>query len=211
MQVEQSVVDGATVARVLADAAASDILVIGGRRSGQFWAAITGRIAERLVAHVTVPVVVVPEHWTPGEQAPVVMGVDGRTATAALTFAADRAERRGADLVLIRAWEPPTSISPFGRVYLARDSGHWEHESQLELDAAIRAVSAAHPDLRMRGELHQGTPADVLLRGEGTASMLVIGRRHRTALGAFLTGSVGEKLLHRGRSPVCVVPPVDHG
>ncbi|ROR33413.1 nucleotide-binding universal stress UspA family protein [Curtobacterium sp. JUb34] len=208
LRVERHVVSGPTLARLLVDATVSDVLVLGGRRTDRLWAAITGRMAERVVAHATTPVVVVPERpSSSADRDAVVVGVDSRTAAGALAFAAGRAEGRRDGLVLVRAWEPPTSVSPFGRVYLARDRPLWEHEGQLELDAAIRAVSRSRPDLRMRGELRQGTASDVLLRAATTASLVVVGRRHRSALGAFLAGSVGEALLHRASVPVCVVPP----
>ncbi|AOX67182.1 hypothetical protein BJK06_16950 [Curtobacterium sp. BH-2-1-1] len=210
LRVERAVVSGPTLARLLDDATDTDVLVIGGRRSERLWASLTGRVAERVVAHATAPVVVVPEHWRPGRvDDAVVAGVDGRTASSALGFAARYAQRCRDGLVLVRAWEPPTSVSPFGAVYLERDRPLWEHEGQLELDAAIRAVSRSHPELRMRGELRQGRPSEVLIRAATTASLVVVGRRHGSALGAFLTGSVGEVLLHRASAPVCVVPPAD--
>lgn len=207
LRVVREVVDGPTVSRLLFDATDGDVLVIGGRRSERVWAALTGRVAERIVARVAVPVVVVPERWRVGrDEDAVVVGVDGRTAGTALAFAAQVAEGCRDGLVLVRAWEPPTSVSPFGAVYLERDRPRWEHEGQLELDAAIRTVSRSHPDLRMRGELRQGRPSETLARAAATASVVVVGRRHRSAVGAFLGGSVGESLMHRSSVPLCVVP-----
>ena len=207
LRIERVVTDGPTIERLLRDATPADVLVIGGRRSDRIWAALTGRIAERVIAHATMPVVVVPERWRRKHDADaIVTGVDSRTAADALAFAAGRAERTRDGLVLVRAWEPPTSVSPFGLVYLERDRPLWEHEAQLELDAAIRAVGRSHPDLRMRGELRQGRPSEVLQRAATSAALIVIGRRRRSALAAFLAGSVGEVLLHRAQTPVCVVP-----
>jgi nucleotide-binding universal stress UspA family protein len=204
--VETAVVDGPTLGRLLGEAALVDALVIGGRRSERIWAAMTSHIAERVVAGAVCPVIVVPERWRPTAESSVLVGVDSPTASTALTFAADWAARYCTDLVLVRAWEPPTSISPIGRVYLARNARRWEHEGQLELDAAIRRVSRLHPNLRMRAELRQGSPQDVLRRGEGAAALMMIGRRNRSAFTGSLVGSIGEDLMHHSRVPVCVVP-----
>ncbi len=67
-------------------------------------------------------------------------------------------------------------------------------------------MSRVHPDLRMRAELRQGTPSEALARAGRTTALIVVGRRHRTAVGAFLGGSVSEALVHRSSTPLCVVP-----
>ncbi|MFL0360909.1 universal stress protein [Curtobacterium flaccumfaciens] len=206
LRVEQEVLDGPTLGRLLDETGQADAVVIGGRRSDRLWAAITGRVAERVIAGARCPLVVVPERWQRTTASSILVGVEAETASAALEYAADTVARRGSDLVLVRAWEPPASVSPIGRVYLARDVRRWEHEGQLELDAAIRSVSHEHPDLRMRSELRQGRPAEVLLRGEEAAALIVIGRRHRSAITGSIFGSVGEHLVHHSRVPVCVVP-----
>lgn len=205
LRIEQEVMNGPTVGRLLHEAEEADALVIGGCRSDRVWASLTGRVAERVIAGVKGPVVVVPEHWQPTPAPSVVVGVEAETATSALEFATGRVAH-GGDLVLVRAWEPPTTVSPIGRVYLARDAPRWEHEGQLELDAAIRRVSRELPDLRVRAELRQGRPAAVLQRSGEATALIVIGRRHRSAVAGSLFGSVGEHLVHYSRVPVCVVP-----
>ncbi len=206
LRIEQEVMDGPTLGRLLEEIGEADALVIGGRRSDRVWASLAGRVAERVIAGIAGPVVVVPERWQPTPAPSVVVGVEAETATRALEFAMERVAQRGGDLVLVRAWEPPTNVSPIGRVYLARDAPRWEHEGQLELDAAIRRVSRDLPDLRMRAELRQGRPAAVLQRSEEATALIVIGRRHRSAVAGSLFGSVGEHLVHYSRVPVCVVP-----
>jgi nucleotide-binding universal stress UspA family protein len=204
--VQQSVSEGPTVERLLLDSKGSDALVLGARQAHVVLATLSGRIAERVVARTTVPVVAVPEHWHHG-QGPVVVGVDGHTASAALAFAADQAAVRGSELVLVRAWDIPLTMSPYANIYLADDRELWEHESTLELQAASRAVAARHPDVVVREVRRHGQTAAALLEEAGeNASLIVTGRRHRTAIGAFLGGSVGEALMHRSHAPVCIVP-----
>jgi hypothetical protein len=113
-------------------AAECGVLVIGTSRPG--WHSGEGR---RLLERATGAVVVVPERWSAAAAAgSVVVGIDGRTGGAALQFAADTAGRSATTLVMVRSWVSPAHVSPYGMVYLAADRAVWEHESQLELDAA---------------------------------------------------------------------------
>lgn len=201
-----SVPGGPTVVRLLLDSEHSDVLVLGARQAHVVLATLGGRIAERVVARTTIPVVAVPERWHRGA-GPIVVGIDSRTASAALAFAAERAAASGNELVLVRAWDVPLTASPFANIYLADDRELWEHESTLELQAATRAVVARHAALVVRGVRRFGPASAALLEEAGTdASLVVTGRQHRTAIGAFLGGSVGETLMHRSGAPVCIVP-----
>jgi nucleotide-binding universal stress UspA family protein len=163
-------------------------------------------IGRRLVGRTLAPVVVVPVGWS-GATGPVVVGVDGRTAEDALAFGAETAARLGTTLVLVRSWTAPTHVSPYGMVSLQSDREVGEHESQLELDAAMRMVGAAFPDLRVRAELHQGPATDVLTRAAESAGLVVMGRRHHSVMQMLVTGSIGRRVMLRSSTPVCVVPP----
>ncbi|WP_144713245.1 universal stress protein [Curtobacterium pusillum] len=211
LSVTHDVTGGPTADRLVSDAARGDVLVIGGNQVHTFVAAVRGRVAERVVAHAVTPVVVVPERWERSE-GPVVVGIDGRSASAALSWAADRAARGRRELSLVRAWAVPSAVDAYAAVYLQEDRDLWSQEADIELRAALRAVGAAHPGLHVTGEAVEGQARDVILRSSRGASLVVVGRRHRTALGGFLTGSVGERLMHDGHVPVCIVPePVHSG
>ncbi|WP_396288286.1 universal stress protein [Curtobacterium sp. KT1] len=205
LAVTHDVTGGPTADRLVADAVLGDVLVIGARQAHTIAAAITGRVAERVVAHATTPVIVVPEQWERAD-GPVVVGVDGRSAASALAWAADAAQRRGRELDLVRAWAVPIAMAPYANIYLEEDRALWSNEADIELRAAIRAVGNAHPGLRVDGSSVEGQPREVMLQSSRGASLVVVGRRHRTAIGGFLAGSVGEHLMHHGHAPVCVVP-----
>ncbi|MFJ7287062.1 MULTISPECIES: universal stress protein [unclassified Curtobacterium] len=205
LAITHDVTGGPTADRLVADAALGDVLVIGARQVHTIAATIRGRVAERVVAHATTPVVAVPEQWERSD-GPIVVGVDARSAAAALAWAADAADRRGRDLALVRAWAVPTAMAPYANIYLEEDRVLWSNEADIELRAALRAVGEAHPALRVDGASVEGQPRDVVLQSSRGASLVVVGRRHRTALGGFLAGSVGERLMHHGHAPVCIVP-----
>lgn len=209
LTVRHDVTGGPTVDRLVSDATRGDMLVIGGNQVHTFVAAARGRVAERVVAHAVTPVVVVPEHWERSD-GPVVVGVDGRSASAALSWAADRAARGRHELALVRAWAVPSAVDVYAAVDLQEDRDLWSKEADLELRAALRAVGAAQPGLHVTGEAVEGQARDVVLRSSRGASLIVVGRRHRTALGGFITGSVGERLMHEGHAPVCIVPEPTH-
>jgi len=205
LAIVHDVTDGPTADRLVLDAGHGDVLVIGAQQLHTITAALTGRIAERVVAHATTPVVVVPEEWERSD-GPVVVGVDGRTAAAALAWAASTAERIVRDLHLVRAWAVPTAMAPYANIYLEEDRVLWSNAADIELQAALHAVKNEHQSLQLAAESVEGQARDVVLQAARGASLVVVGRRHRTALGGFLTGSVGETLMHRGHTPVCIVP-----
>ena len=209
LTVTHDVTGGPTADRLVSDAARGDVLVIGGNQVHTIVAAVRGRVAERIVAHAVTPVVVVPEHWERAD-GPVVVGVDSRSASAALSWAAGWATRGRRDLALVRAWAVPIPVEPYAAVYLQEDRDLWSQEADLELQAALRAVGAAHPTLHVTGATAEGHARDAVLRSSRGASLVVVGRRHRTALGGFLMGSVGERLMHDGHTPVCIVPEPVH-
>ncbi|MFL0360931.1 universal stress protein [Curtobacterium flaccumfaciens] len=209
LAVTHDVTGGPTTDRLVSDAARGDVLVIGGNQVHTFSAAVRGRVAERVVAHAVTPVVVVPEHWERSD-GPVVVGVDSRSASAALSWAAGWAAHERRDFALVRAWAVPIPVEPYAAVYLQEDRDLWSQGADLELQAALRAAGAAQPGLHVTGETVEGHARDVVLRSSRGASLVVVGRRHRTALGGFLTGSVGERLMHDGHAPVCIVPEPEH-
>ncbi len=204
LTIEKSAGGGNTAVQLVAEAAEGDILVIGAQSSSCPISSSRDRVVRRVTAHTATPVVVVPEGWTE-HAGPVTVGVDGRTAAAALAFAADTAAQQGRRLVLVRAWRLPTATSPSGTVHRDTDRRLREHASELELDDAIRAVSLWHPDLVSRAEMREGPPRHVLLQSSLDSSLIVIGRSHRTPSGTFLR-SVTDTLLREGRTPMCVVP-----
>jgi nucleotide-binding universal stress UspA family protein len=205
LHVTTDLVGGWTVRGLVTEGERGSVLVIGGRQRHRFVASLRGRVAERTVAGATNPVVVVPESRTRHCSGPLLVGVDSRTAGTALVYAADIAARRGLDLVLVRAWQPPSVRTPYGIAYYEGDLSTWERKAEGELEAALRAVEAARPGLGALGRVRRGSAAGVLLRESTSASMVVMGRRHSTALGGLLAGSVGETLMHQAHVPVAVV------
>ncbi|WP_169795866.1 universal stress protein [Curtobacterium ammoniigenes] len=207
LHVVRAVIEGPTVRQLVEDSRTRDVLVLGGRQTHRFAAAISGRVAERVVAQSAAPVVVIPEGWMRSAEGPVVVGVDSGSAGRALEVAASFAERLGRRLVLLRAWDLPFAQTPYGMILTDDDPNFWREGADLELAAAQRAVHRRHAALTIERQSRRGSAADALIAVQNPA-LIVLGRRHRSAAEAFLTGSVGERLMHHGTAPVCVVGDV---
>lgn len=140
----------------------------------------------------------------------VVVGVDGSPGSrAALVYALEEADRRGARLrVVVAAQAPEYWAMAYGMVAppplseivdSARDAGQ-----QL-----VDAVLADRPDLATRVEVsveaRAGAPAPVLLDAADGADVLVIGHRGRGAVRSALLGSVGLHCVMHAACPVTIV------
>ncbi|MDD7967908.1 universal stress protein [Actinomycetospora lemnae] len=108
--VSEDLVESDPVGVLRAQARSASLLVVGNDGLPRLVDLALRGIGRGLVGHVDVPVAVVPRGCDPrvrdraGGAAPVVVGDDGSPgARAALRFAAARASRRGAPLVVVRA------------------------------------------------------------------------------------------------------------
>ena len=105
-------------ARTLTEVAAgSRMLVVGRRGMGTFKRLLIGSTSEAVAATATVPVVIVPEHWKPGDHSgPVLVAVDDTDEQPG----GHRVRDRGGD----RAWAGRAAgprLGPAGHVQLGRD------------------------------------------------------------------------------------------
>ena len=110
LEVTCSVVEGAPVPVLRARARQAAMVVVGSDGRGRLGELLLGTVVHGLVGHVDVPVAVVPADVDPaaprGDHAPVLLGDDGTPGcTGAWSFAADRAQRRSAPLVVVRVSE----------------------------------------------------------------------------------------------------------
>lgn len=181
-----------------------DLLVIGSHRGRPIRSALTGWLPLRIAARSQIPVVVVPDNWSP-KSGPVVVGIDDDdSSSSALIWAAAYADRMAAALHLIHAWQQPGperegSITP-ATSPVAVEADHREH-----LRHAAQSVSTR---LQTTPEqiLVQMSPTAGLLKEGEDAALLVLGTHQRGfGAGAFL-GSVGQDVLSQASAPVCIVP-----
>ncbi|MFJ5026045.1 universal stress protein [Streptomyces goshikiensis] len=193
---------GGFPAPVLVSAATeARLAVLGSRhlsRTAEFFSA--GSITVPVSAQARCPVVVVGEAEHVSQQPPyVVVGIDGSaSATAALAFAFDDADLRGAALRVVCVWQRP--------VFMLDDEEVALRAQRILLSEATAGLSDKHPDVHVTHEVLTGHPVEELARAAEHALAVVVGRRGRGGYTGMRLGSVVHGLLHRARCPVITVP-----
>jgi len=145
--------------------------------------------------------------------AKIVVGYDGsKPAGDALCWAADEAERRGVDVLVIESWDVPLLQGP-SWVDVWDDLGGAQVRARDDLEAAIAAVALDHPGVAFSSSLVTERPARVLLDASRFAELVVVGARGRGGFGSLLLGSVSRRVAAKAASSVIVVrgDPGVHG
>ena len=150
----------------------------------------------------------VPEHSRDGATLETVaVGTDGSpTATKAVKFALDLAERFGARVVFITSYRPVSESRLKHEQKDAPQELQWSINPAEDVEATLRDVEemADQRGLEWTSEAREGDPADVLvdIADEHGADVLVIGNKgmHRRVL-----GSVPNSVSHKARCSVMIV------
>ena len=143
----------------------------------------------------------------------IVVGVDGSPASqAALRWAAEEAQLRGARLVAVPAWAyvPAAAIGEPGMIPMpAGDlAGQLEAEqaaADAELQAALSEAFPEKPPVEIESRLVEGDAAEALVAETEGAELVVVGSRGRSGFKSALLGSVSGHVIHHARCPAVVV------
>ena len=127
------------------------------------------------------------------------------TAERALAFGLDLAEKLGARITIMHAYELPTYGFPDGPAMTSQMAGQIERAAQTALEAAASRVRRPGRDVGVA--LRQGTAWSevVALARETKADMIVMGTHGRRGLSRMLLGSVAEKVVRTASCPVLTV------
>ncbi|NAS26999.1 universal stress protein [Herbidospora sp. NEAU-GS84] len=170
----------------------ADLLVVGDSGMGALRGLLVGSVALGVAGHAHCDVVVVRASAA-GPRPEVVVGVDGSAAqTAVLDFAFREAAVRDAELRAVTAWN-------------WRDPLGGPEASERALAEALAGRREIFPDVRVRTEVVEGSPVDVLRHAAAQAGLLVVGSRGRGVLAGMVLGSVSQALLHVAPCPLVVV------
>ncbi|SKB06979.1 universal stress protein [Aeromicrobium choanae] len=136
----------------------------------------------------------------------IVVGVDETPAgAAALTWAAQEADLRGADLRIVHVWQIDAAVAMAGA-----EVPWMAYESDARSNAAnwvtetIGAQDASGSPRRI--EVVQGAPGPTLVEASRDAAMLVVGTRVHTGISRVLFGSVSHYCLTHAQCVVVAVP-----
>ncbi|GAA4763543.1 universal stress protein [Actinomycetospora chibensis] len=125
---------------------------------------------------------------------PVVVGADGSLGgERALRFAAEHADRLGADLFVVTAENSGRAAVP----EIVEDA----------LVAQLAACRAAHPRVTIRLRVVEVGAGQALLRAARRAQLVAVGTQRRHGAARPPLGATGWDLLQACSCPVVVVPP----
>lgn len=132
----------------------------------------------------------------------IVVGVDGSSSSkAALAWAIGEAQRTGAVVEAVTAWDfPPT----YGYAAPVIDVD-WQGLAAGVLTDAITEVAAVAGPAAIRHRVRQGNAARVLLDASGDADLLVVGSRGHGGFVEALLGSTSQHCVHHATCPVVVI------
>lgn len=177
--------------------------------------ALHGSVADAVVRHAPVPVLLV-RAWHAGESTvrlrsagPIVVPLDGSVhAEGALPIAKALAAALQVKVILAQAIPPrDVALAPVEMIGSvpgeAGDDADCEALHYLEGRAAPLAGSGIEVELAVR----TGDPADVIsaIAGEHGAALTVIVTHGRSGLDRLLIGSVAERIVRHGATPVLLI------
>ena len=205
LHIEGRLLHGPTVPLLRALTPEAQLLVIGGgeRAPRLPLGSVTGHMA----AHAECPVAVVRGVPAGDAHGPVVVGVDGSSASIAAAEAAAReAVMRSVPLIVVHA--RPTIAEPYGHgVQLPPVAGSGAspddpaHQRATEVADALRS---AEPALEVRVVLVDDAPAHAVLSAAPAPQLVVVGSRGLGSFRGMLMGSVSNEVVRRASGTVLI-------
>ena len=137
----------------------------------------------------------------------IAVGTDGSpTATKAVEFALDMADRYGANIVFISSYRPVSESRLRQEQRDAPEEIQWAINPAEDVEATLREVEelADQRGLKWKSEAREGDPSDVLveLAEKHNADVLVIGNR---GMQRRVLGSVPNSVSHKAPCTVVIV------
>lgn len=210
------VVEGHAQAQILEAAADEDVrpIVMSTHGRGGVGRFIYGSVADAVLRHTPVPVLIVPPHgregWSTDEPIKILVPLDGsRLAASVLGPAAELADVLGGSLLLLTLVESSRYMS-YSEGYMfsqpdERDEALVAARAQLEEVAAGLRTTTRHVETRALF----GTPyfdIAAIARDVG-AGAIAIATHGRGGLGRAVLGSVATATLQRSEVPLLIVRP----
>lgn len=214
-EAEVAVLPGPAPDALLEASADAQMLVLGRRRRARIGRRILGSVSSTVVENCRVPVTVVRhDHRDAADDdasgAPssdrIVVGVDtSEPSVVALRHAAQVAERTGAVLEPMFAWQITTLAPLPGSWGWAPPINDYEHFARECLDAAITAAGVDLPAGQLRPQVVHGQAAKSLIEASAGADRLVVGARGLGGFDRLVLGSTSRQVLDFAACPVTVL------
>ncbi|WP_366557241.1 universal stress protein [Pseudonocardia sp. SCN 73-27] len=178
------------------------LLVTGSRGLGGVPGLLLGSVSTAVAAKAECPVVVVRgARRSPGDDRPVVVGVDGsEISDPAVELAFAAASERGVPLIAVHTWSDQMLVQ-LGPIV---DMDAINADERHLLSQRLAGWREKYPEVEVRTVVRRDKPAQVLQELSANAQLLVVGTRGRGRVSGLLLGSVGHALLHTAECPVLV-------
>ncbi|GAY07347.1 universal stress protein [Pseudonocardia sp. N23] len=202
LDVDSDAREGFPVPVLLDESRHATVLVIGNRGLGGVPGLLLGSVSTTVAAKAECPVVVVRGTVVgPGDDRPVVVGVDGSPISdSAIELAFAEASERGAPLLAVHAWSDRMLVE-LGPIV---DMDAINADERQLLSQRLAGRREEYPDVEVRTLVRRDKAAEVLLDLSAKAQLVVVGSRGRGRVSGLLLGSVGHALLHLAECPVLV-------
>ena len=130
------------------------------------------------------------------------VGVDGsESSVGALEWAAAQATLTGASLEVVATWEYPTSVG-----WAPAWPPDWDPaaEARAGLEKMIVRALGSDPDVKVKLNVLEGNPGQILVKAAEKAALLVVGSRGHGEFAGLLLGSVCEFCASHAQCPVVI-------
>ena len=142
----------------------------------------------------------------PPRSGPVLVGVnDEPSSDLALRWALSDARTLGVPVKVVHAFSGISRMEPMYRDIPDANLAQPQHVAEQLVARIIDQARAIDSEVVVKGEAIEGGPGGVLALEASSATELVLGSRHLTALRSAVLGSVGAAVAGRTACPVIVV------
>jgi len=200
---------GRVVEQLTRRSAESTVLVLEHRSLKGLYRVFSGSVVQSVAGRAHVPVISVPEAWTPrSSTSPVVTAAvqDPEEAPALLRTAFEEARDRKAALVVLHAW---WLASGFDMTVVDNDiRADYSKRSKTELEQVLAPLRSAFPDVEVTVEVRHAPPVEAVLDAAEVSDLVVLGRRHHLLPVRTHLGPVARAALGHSTNPVLITPEV---
>lgn len=180
--------------------AAGQLLVVACRGRSRKHHRPLGSVGTGMLHHARCPVAVVHDEAPPSAHSPVLVGIDGSTASEEATAVAfDEASRRGVDLVALHVWSDADMTS-----LPSLETSVQQRVAEETLAERLAGWQEKYPDVTVRRLVRYDRPAQQLLAESVRAQVLVVGSRGRGGFTGLMLGSVSTAVAQESQVPVIV-------
>jgi nucleotide-binding universal stress UspA family protein len=142
----------------------------------------------------------------PPRSGPVLVGVnDEPSSDLALRWALSDAQTLGVPVRVVNAFSGIPRTEPMYRDIPDANLGQPQHVAEQLVAGTIDQAREIDSEVVVKGEAIEGGPSQILVDESSSATELVLGSRHLTALRSAVLGSVGVAAAGRTKCPLIVV------